>query len=438
MPDDRPNVVWISFEDTSPRFGCFGDVLARTPNVDRVAREGRVYPNTFTTAPVCAPARSAVITGMYATAIGAHHMRTTHANPHTPELPTPYECVPPAYVKLLPELLRAEGYYCTNNAKTDYQFASPSSAWDECSHEAHWRNRPRSEQPFFAVFNLDGTHESGMWDERWRGRVPETDPEAVTVPPYLPDTPVVRECIARVYDNVSARDADAGDLLHQLEEDGLARDTIVFIWSDHGEGLPRHKRWPYDSGLRVPMVVRWPDRVEAGTRDERLVSTIDLAPTVLSMAGIAPPQHLQGLPFDGPSAQRRAHVFATRDRYDESYDLVRVVRDERYLYMQHGLPGTPNTLWIPYRDRHPVMQEIWRLAAEERLEGAPRWFTGRRPGEELYDCVADPHQVHNLADDPSHADTLARLRDVLEGWQRAHDPYRDVDEAEMVRRWWPD
>lgn len=437
VANQRPNVLWISFEDTSPRFGCYGDPVARTPNVDKVAAEGGVFPNSFTTAPVCAPARAAVITGMYAASIGAHHMRTTHRNRHTPESPIPYDCVPPAYVKLVPEYLRAAGYYCTNNQKTDYQFAPPLTAWDECSREAHWRNRPESDQPFFAVFNLDHTHESQMWDEHWTDRELQTNPDDVEVPPYLPDTPKVRQTIARQYDNIAARDAEVGELLDQLEEDGLVENTIVFIWSDHGEGLPRHKRWPYDSGIRVPMVVRWPGGLEPGTTDERLVSTIDLGPTVLSLCGVDVPQHMQGAPFFGPGAQRREYAFATRDRYDEAYDRLRAVRDDRYKYLRHAYPGGPNMIWVPYRNRHPAMREIWRLAAEGKLEGPPAWFMGQRPAEELYDTQTDPHEIDNLAADPAHAELLARLRAELDDWETHCDRFRDVDEMQMVRQWWP-
>lgn len=437
MATDRPNILWLSFEDTSPRFGCFGDAVARTPNIDRLASEGCVFPNNFSTAPVSAPARAAVITGMYAATIGAHHMRTTTRNRYTAGMPMPYECVPPHYVKMVPQYLRAAGYFCTNNQKTDYQFEPAITAWDQWSKEAHWRNRADADQPFFAVFNLDWTHESRMWDEHWEGREPQTDPARVVVPPYLPDTQRVRLAIARLYDNVSARDAQAGELLKQLDEDGLADNTIVFVWSDHGEGLPRHKRWPYDSGLRVPMVVRWPGGLKAGSRDERLVSTIDLGPTVLSLCGVDVPRHMQGVPFIGPQAQRREYAFATRDRYDEAYDQVRAVRDERYRYIRHAHPGMSYMIWNPYRNRHPVMQEIWRLAAEDKLVGPQKWFTSNRPAEELYDTQSDPHEINNLAADRAHAKTLERLRGVMDEWMARCDRFADVDEAEMVRRWWP-
>jgi len=285
----RPNILWISLEDTSPRFGCYGDPIARTPNIDRLAAGGQRFPHAFSTAGVCAPSRSAIITGMYQIAIGTHHMRTTHTNPHTPELPTPYSAVPPPYVRTFTEYLRGAGYFCTNNQKTDYQFAPPLTAWDECNDTAHWRHRDKN-QPFFAVFNPTVTHESGMWPRE--DRPLQTDPEKVQLPPYLPDTPKARQALARHYDNLAQADRQVGEILGQLEEDGLAADTIVFLWSDHGEGLPRGKRWPYDAGIRIPLIVRWPGQLEPGSVSENLVSLIDLGPTVLSLAGIEIPQHM--------------------------------------------------------------------------------------------------------------------------------------------------
>ena len=324
MSSRRPNILWFSFEDTNPCYGCYGDTVARTPTLDRLAGQGCVWTNAFSTAGVCAPARSAVITGMYPISIGTHHMRTTHKNRACPEVPTPYSAVIPHYVKCFTEYLRAEGYYCTNNDKTDYQFTPPMTAWDECSSSAHWRNRPDPEQPFFAVFNPTRTHESGMWPEKCPS--PTFDPAAMKLPPYFPDTPKVREAMARMYTNIEYNDRLFGETLQQLEDDGLAENTIVFHWSDHGP-LPRGKRWPYDSGIHVPMIVRWPGHLPAGALSDELVSTIDLGPTVLSLAGIPVPAHLQGQAFLGPQKRPpRTYVYASRDRHDEAYDMVRAVR----------------------------------------------------------------------------------------------------------------
>ena len=438
MPDlTRPNILWISFEDTNPFYGCYGDPVARTPNVDRLAAEGCRWTHAFSTTGVCAPSRSAIITGMYPTSIGTHHMRTAHTHPNTPELPTPYEAVVPHYVKCFTEYLRAAGYYCTNNSKTDYQFNPPLTAWDELSDTAHWRNRPDSQQPFFAVFNPTRTHESGMWPGH--GPEPTFDPADMSLPPYFPDTPKVREAMARMYTNIELSDRYLGELLQQLEEDGLADNTIVFHWSDHGP-LPRGKRWPYDSGLHVPLIVRWPKQLEAGSVTDQLVSTVDLGPTVLSLAGVPIPAHMQGQAFLGlQAAAPRDFIYASRDRYDESYDMIRAARDKRFKYIRNYRPELPYLLWIPYRNRHPILQEMWRLYLAGELTGSQLlMFQPNRPVEELYDTATDPYEIHNLAADPAHQADLARLCQALDHWRQRVGDLGELPEAEMVRRWYPD
>jgi len=433
----RPNILWISFEDTNPFYGCYGDPVARTPTVDRLAAEGCIWPNCFSTAGVCAPARSAVITGMYPISIGTHHMRTAHSLEHAEDPPTPYSAVPPHYVKCFSEYFRAAGYYCTNNLKTDYQFDPPFTAWDDCSDTAHWRNRPDPDQPFFAVFNPTITHESGMWD----GKCSEVgfDPSRIALPPYFPDTPKVRAAMARMYANIESADAVMARLLSELEADGLAGHTVVVHWSDHGP-LPRGKRWPYDSGIHVPMIVRWPGRIEPGTVSDRLVSTMDLAPTMLSIAGLEIPRHMQGRAFLGDrAAVPREYVFASRDRYDEDYDMVRAARDKRFKYIRHYRPELPYLIWVPYRNRHPIVQEMYRLHLAGGLsEEASRLFATSRPAEELYDTPADPWETRNLAGDPAYEPERARLARAMDDWIAEVGDMGEVSEIEMVRAWYPD
>ena len=443
----RPNILWVSFEDCNPFYGCYGDPVARTPNLDRLAAEGCRWTNAFSTAGVCSPARSAIITGMYPISIGTHHMRTDHTNEFCPELPTPYEAVVPHCVKCFTEYLRGEGYYCTNNVKTDYQFKPPRTAWDELSEEAHWRNRPDPNQPFFAVFNPLQTHESGMWSENgpgssmWPEGFPEIafDPADMKVPPCFPDTPKVRESLVRMYTNIEANDALLGALLKQLAEDGLAENTIVFHWSDHGP-LPRGKRWPYDGGIHVPLIVRWPGTLEPGSVSERLVSTVDLGPTVLSMAGIPIPRHMQGKAFLGDQASSpRRYIYASRDRYDESYDMVRAVRDTRFKYIRNYRQELPYLLWIPYRNRHPIVQEMWRAYLAGELAGPQLlMFQNKRPVEEFYDTQGDPYETNNLAESPECRDDLDRMREALDSWIREVGDMGEIPESEMVRRWYPD
>ena len=431
----KPNILWISFEDTNPFYGCYGDPVAETPNLDNLAAQGCRWTRCFSTAGVCAPARSAVITGMYPISIGTHHMRTAHTNPDTPELPTPYSAVVPHYVKCFTEYLRAAGYYCTNNEKTDYQFDPPVTAWDELSTEAHWRKRPDPDQPFFAVFNPTRTHESHMWPERCID--PEFDPDDIKLPPYFPDTPKVHEAMACMYTNIKRSDRELGELLHQLEDDGLTDNTYVFHWSDHGP-LPRGKRWPYDSGIRVPLIVRGPD-IRPGEASGDLVSTVDLGPAVLSLAGIEIPQHIQGQAFLGEqSAAPREYIYATRDRYDESYDMVRAVRDKRYKYIRNYRPDLPYLLWIPYRNRHPIIQEMWRLHLEGGLDEIQSlMFRYPRPVEELYDTELDPYETINLAGDMKFEPEITRLRNALDTWMQEVGDMGKVPESEMVRQWYP-
>ena len=451
---ERPNILWVSVEDMGPRLGAYGDATARTPNVDELASKGTRFTRAFTTAGVCSPSRAAIITGMHQVSIGAHHMRTLSGAPFAPP-PTPYSVVPPHYVKTFTEYLRAAGYYTTNNGKEDYQFETPVTAWDATSDSAHWRNRPDPEQPFFSVFNLMVTHESRIWPDMGQAyhamglgpspanpsnRTLVTDLEDVTVPPYYPDTPAVRRDIAQHYDNIAVMDSLAGGILSQLEEDGLADNTIVFFWSDHGDGLPRHKRWLYDSGLHVPLIIHTPGQI-AGV-DDQLVSFLDLAPTVLSLAGVEPPTHMQGRALLGSftgNRPPREYVFAARDRVDEQYDMVRSVRGTRYKYIRNYRPEKPYVLWMAYANAMPTMQELFRLHAEGTLNTTQElWMQDRRPVHELYDVDADPFEVQNLAYDPAHAPQLATMQEALDHWMRSNNDYGMMNEQAMVEKMWPD
>ena len=442
-PAARPNIVWISNEDMSPRIGAYGDTLARTPVLDRLARQSIRFTRAFTTAPVCAPSRAAIITGMYQTTLGAQHMRTTEDR--VPELPGPYLAVPPFYVKAFPEYLRAAGYFTSNRAKTDYQFGTPFTIWDDLGNEAHWRHRSDKSQPFFSVFNLMVTHESQIFPSSpaRKGKPLVTNPASIEVPPYYPDTPLVREELARVYDNIADMDGQVGEILKQLEDDGLAANTIVFYWSDHGDGMPRAKRSLYDSGLRVPLMIRWPASVggpaQQGTVVDDLVTFLDLAPTVLALAGAEIPAHLQGRVLVGPRAtQAPPYVFAARDRMDAEYDMMRSARDGRYLYIRNFQPELPYAGHIIYRNQSAIMQEWFRLQAAGQLTGpAALWMRTSRPAEELYDTQADPHQIRNLSTDPATRTTLERMRAAVTEWMSRAMDQGLVNEPEMIQRMWP-
>jgi uncharacterized sulfatase len=447
----RPNILWISAEDLSPDLGCYGVDTARTPHLDRLASEGARFTRAFAVAPVCAPSRSAIITGMYPTSIGSLHMRS--------------KAVPPPGVKAFPEYLRAAGYHCTNNAKTDYNFeappahAPPATVWDQSGGNAHWRGRAPG-QPFFAVFNLTVTHESRIRtspEEFARDTAalkPEDrhDPARARLPPYYPDTPLVRNDWARYHDLATAMDLQAAAILRELEEDGLAGSTVIFFWSDHGRGLPRAKRWVYDSGIHVPLIVRWPGKIAPGTVRDELVSLIDLAPSVLAIAGVPIPAHFQGRPFldaGGAAAPApREYIVAHRDRMDETPDTIRAVRDRRYKYIRNFFPERPYAQHIAYLEEMPTMKEMRRLHAEHWNALGPRfgkvldaaqllYFRPVKPAEELYDTAADPHEVDDLARSPEHAETLRRLRAELERWMRDTGDLGLVPEDELRERMRP-
>lgn len=412
----RPNILWITCEDTSPHLGCYGYAEATTPNLDKLASEGLRYDLAFSVAGVCAPSRSCLITGMYPTSLGTCHMRCN--NP------------PPENVKCFSEYLRNAGYYCTNNVKTDYNFPVPETAWDESSRQAHWRHRPDPDQPFFAVFNFTITHESKIGtlpDDLGEGERkllvdPPHDPAKADLPPYYPDTPVTRRHWAHYFDLATAMDRQAGDVLRQLEEDGLAENTVVFFFGDHGVGLPRAKRWMWDSGLHVPFIVRWPGQIEPGTSTDRLVSFVDFGPTALSIAGVTVPGHMQGIPFLGTFTRSpREYIFAARDRMDETYDLIRAVRDNRYKYIRNYEPERAYDQYLTYPESFPVMQEMRRVERAGDLKGPETlFFRDRKPLEEFYDTATDPHELNNLADSPEYAEKLDRFRDAMNTWMRTN------------------
>jgi arylsulfatase A-like enzyme len=399
--ESRPNIVWITSEDNGPQLGAYGDTFATTPHLDGLAKRAMIYLNAWSNAPVCAPARTTIITGMYPTSTGSEHMRSMTRLP--------------AGMRMFPQFLREAGYYCTNNSKEDYNLEKPGQVWDESSPNAHWRNR-KGDQPFFAVFNFTETHESQI---RKRPHTAVHDASMVPLPAYHPDHPEVRRDWAQYHDKMTEMDALAGRVLAQLEEDGLDQDTIVFYYGDHGPGMPRCKRWPYNSGLHVPMIVHFPERFrhlappeyQAGGRSSRLVGFVDLAPTVLSLAGIKPPKSMQGNAFSGKfSRPGQPFLYGFRGRMDERYDLVRSVRDERYVYLRHFMPHKIYGQYLDYMFQTPTTR-IWReLYDQGRTNSSQSAFWKTKPVEELYDLQTDPDEIRNLAASPDHQETLQRFR----------------------------
>lgn len=401
----QPNILWITSEDHGPQMGCYGDKLARTPHVDALAAKGMLFKTAWSVAPVCAPARTAIISGMYPSSLGGLHMRSMVSMP--------------AGTKMYPQVLREAGYYCTNNSKTDYNLREPGKVWDESSGKAHWKNRPAN-TPFFAIFNSTKSHESQI---RTRPHTPITDPATVRVPEYHPDTPEVRADWAQYYDKISEADADAGRQLRELAEAGLADDTIVFYYADHGSGMPRSKRWPCNSGLQVPLVVYFPEKhrhlapkeYEPGGQSDRLVSFVDLAPTVLSLAGVQPPEWMQGHAFAGPyQTAPRPYLFGERGRMDERMDLVRSVTDGRYVYLRNYMPHVSQAQRVAYQFETPTTRVWYDLFAAGKANPPQSlfWQTPKAV-EELYDLQTDPDEVRNLATSAEHRQKVEELSHAL-------------------------
>lgn len=439
-----PNILWITNEDMSPRLGAYGDSIVKTPNLDAFFKESLQFNNAFSVSGVCAPSRASLITGMYPTAFGAQHMRTTRRtsaldqidDPELLSIPT-YEAVPPEGAVTFPELLRRAGYYTTNNSKTDYQFKTPITAWDENGKKAHWRNRPDKNQPFFSVFNIMMTHESMVWKNADLPLL--VNPDDIAVPPYYPDNDIVRRDMAIHYSNIMRMDSIVGDILNELKEDGLAENTIVFYFSDHGDGLPRMKRWTYDSGIKVPLGVRLMNGKHADEKTDRMVSFVDFAPTVLSLAGIDIPEYMQGKAFLGKQkAEPREYIYASHDRMDPSVNCIRTVRDKRYKYMRNHLPSRPYVQFLPYRDQMPLMQEILKMKENGTANNIQQlWLADTKPLEELYDLKNDPHEVNNLASNPEYADIKSRLSKALEQWIKTNNDPLTLPETEIIKNLWP-
>lgn len=459
---NRPNILWLVTEDMGSYIPSFGDSTIVTPNLSRLAKEGVVYPNLFSTSGVCAPSRAAITTGMYPSGIGANHMRTTSYTEVTGL--SSYGAVPPPEARMVSELLRMNGYYCTNNYKEDYQFEAPKTAWDESSEYAHWRNRDK-DQPFFSIVNFTETHESGLFepyghrnietrhhqlgdrDYKWdAGRMTEQETPIhlpkdtkFTIPPYLPDTELVRRDMWKLYNNIGEMDKQVGAVLKQLEDDGLLENTIIVFYGDHGGPLPREKRLIYDSGLNTPMIIRFPNKMLAGTKDERLLSFVDFAPTLLSLTGTNPPEYMQGQAFLGEhkAEKERKYIHAAADRFDGFTDVIRAVRDKRFKYIRNYRPEQGYYLPVAYREKIPAMQELLQLRDEGKLDEAQlQWFRESKPKEELYDCLEDPFELKNLADNLEFREKIEELRIEMDRWLRVINDQPNLPERELIDQLW--
>lgn len=449
---ERYNILWLSCEDINPIISCYGAEGIQTPNIDRLAAEGIRFENAFSTVGVCAPSRSSIITGVYPVRLGTHNMRTAPLYGYNGidgekyesyrqltgkrgrNIPY-YSAVPEADIKCFTEYLRAANYYCTNNSKTDYQFYVPFTAWDEIQ-KGEYNNAPEG-MPFFSVYNHEVTHESRLWLKANDPLL--ASPEEVVVPDYYPDLPVVRKDIARKYSNIEELDAQIGERLKKLEDEGLLDKTIIFFWSDHGGPLLRQKRAVGNTGLHVPLIVRFPDKQQAGTVVKDLVSLMDLGPTVLSLAGIKPPEYMDGKAFLGEyKAEKREQVFGSADRFDETYDFARSVIDGDFSYIRNFSPSIPYVYRIEYREQVEMTRVLLEMDSKGELTGDAAYiFRDTRDVEELYDLKNDPYEVHNLANNPKYRSQLVKMRKQLADWQLEVGDKGFIDEYDMVQMFWP-
>jgi len=400
----RPNILWLVSEDNNPFIGAYGDKLAHTPTIDELARKGLLFRNTYSNAPVCAPSRFGILTGVYPESCApANHMRA--------------QAQLPQELRTYPELMREAGYFCTNSAKTDYNCdVDPEKIWDGQGDEAHWRSREDKSQPFMAVFNYQTTHESRIFKPT-TGRV---TPEMVSIPPFLPDTPGTRQDFASYYNLMEKMDGQLAERLAELEADGLVDDTIVFYYSDNGGVLGRSKRYCYDEGLRCAMVVYAPPKWQhllpgrPGSEITSPVSFIDLAPTVLALAGARQPAHMRGKPFLSARAQPQRYAFGMRNRMDERIDFQRTVTDGRWRYIRNYMPHRPWGQQQAFEWLAKGYQEWEQAHIDGTLNPVQDRFFQPKPFEELYDLAADPHEINDLAASPEHRATLAELSGALD------------------------
>ena len=404
---DQPNILWLTCEDIGPHLGCYGDEYADTPNLDAFAEKSLTYLNAWSTAPVCAPARTTLISGMYPPSTGSEHMRSMT------RLPDEF--------KMYPVYMRNAGYFCINPHKEDYNLQKVGKVWDEANKKNPWKDL-KENQPFMAVLNQTNTHESKI---RAKPHKQVHDPAGVRVPAYHPDTPEVRKDWAQYYDNITKMDEWFAEQLTKLEEAGMADDTIVFFYGDHGSGMPRNKRWPYDSGLRVPLIIHVPEKFKdlapedymPGAKTDRIVGFIDFAQTIISLAGAKPPEHMQGHAFMGAFADPpQPYGFGFRGRMDERYDMVRTTRNKRYVYLRHYMPHKVYGQYIAYMFVTPTTKKWKEMFDAGELNAAQSLFWQTKPYEELYDLQEDPDEVNNLANSPDHQAVLNELRKAHEEW----------------------
>lgn len=411
--DKKPNIIWIITEDISLELGCYGDKLVKTPNLDKLASEGLKYTNAFSTAPVCSPSRSAMITAMYQTSIDAQNHRSHRDDDYA--LPDP--------VKPITEYLKKEGYYTVlgevkeeglrGYGKTDYNFNLDKSIFDGND----WKGR-KIAQPFFAQLMVSVTHRGAIWKGAVQKHQPQINPDDVILPPFYPNLPVAREDWATYLESIQLMDSYVGNILKRIDDEGISENTIVIFTSDHGRCMVRDKQFVYDGGIKVPLLIKWPGNLKPGSVNENMVSLIDVSATVLQVAGAALPDYIEGRPLFGKNAVKRKYIIAARDRMDETVDMMRAVRTRKFKYIKNYMPERPYMQPNNYKEQeYPVWNLLKQLNSEGKLTPAQALFVAPvKPAEELYDIRKDPFEIHNLALNPKYNSRIFGMRKILNDW----------------------
>ena len=437
----KPNIVWLVAEDQSQYFFPFyGDNSVTLPNISQLLENGIVYDGMNSPYPVCAPARSAIITGMYPNSIGTGNMRAYHYNrtvrtDNESILGFPYYSSKLAeQIKPFTQILRENGYYTTNNSKMDYNFKLREDAWDESSKEASWEKR-KKDQPFFSVFNFGVTHESQIWlRDKQELKV---DPNSLSVPPFFPNDSLTRHALAVNYSNLVEMDKQMGEIIDKLKDQGLYENTYIFFYSDHGGPFPRHKRAIYDTGSKVPLVIKFPKRIKVKEkRNYDFLNFIDFAPTILSIVGLEIPKVYQGIAFLGSkkSKNKRNYSYSASDRFDEVTDRIRAVKTKKYKYIRNYDTNKPHALNNSYRTQMALMRHLTALNESNLLSAEQKlWFNVPKNLEEFYDLENDPFELNNLIGEKKYSKEIENLRIQLDNWiDQINDPV-NIPENELVK-----
>jgi uncharacterized sulfatase len=413
VAQEKPNILWILSEDISVDLACYGTPVVKTPNLDKMAAEGIIFTHAFATAPVCSPSRSAIITGMYQTSIGAHNHRSHRDDGHKL----------PAKVKPITDYLRAAGYFTVNvktaapgvssPAKTDFNFHTDHPVFDGTD----WNQRKKG-QPFFAQLTIDETHRSKAWTTVVKEHKPSIDPAKVALPSYYPDHPIIRQDWATYLESIQLMDTYVGKIFARLQQEGIANNTVVIFTGDNGRCMIRDKQFLYDGGIHIPFIIRWPGKLAAGKKNGDMVSMIDISATILDIASIPVPEYMEGKPLLGNNAKKRDHIIAARDRMDETVDKMRAVRTKNFKYIKNYYPGRPYMQANNYKETmYPAWNIMKDLYAKGQLNAKQQLFcAAQKPVEELYDVQADPEELNNLANSAKHKKVLEHLRTLLNDW----------------------